>query len=266
MSTDYYSILGIKKSASKDEIKKSYRELAKKYHPDKTKGDKELEIKFKEINDAYETLGDDKKRASYDTPFSGGMGGYSNMGSGASMEEMFARHFGTVRRPDPNRPTIGRDIKYMIDVTLYDIISGENKIIDLSFNDICQDCSGKGFKSFDSCVECDGSGMIRYVQNQGNFRTVSMRPCNKCNGVGQIGKGVCSNSKCSSGVVKTDVNVSVKIPKNSKNGSIIRISGKGMGGTNGGPRGSMFLQLNLVLPSFESLTDTQKKVLKSLDE
>ena len=234
---DYYDILGISKSSSKDEIKKAYRKLALKYHPDKTKGDKTSEDKFKEASEAYHILSDDKRKTNYDqfghAAFEGGgsqgFGGFDT----SSFSDIFEDFFGDLggggsQQRSGNR---GNDLRYDISINLEDAFRGIEKNIKYTTYKKCSDCTGsgaaKGSKPI-TCGYCNGKGKVRTSQG---FFTIQ-QTCPECSGYGEtIGKP-CSD--CSgNGKIQSNESVNVKIPKGVDDGTRIRVSNKGEAGTKG---------------------------------
>ena len=258
MSKDYYSILGVDKSASAADMKKAYRKLAVKYHPDKNPGDKEAEEKFKELSEAYETLSNPEKKEVYDNP------GFSSMGGFSNMDDLFAQHFGGGygATQSKTRPTRGQDIRHSLSISLYDLLSCEKQQVTFSFRNMCSGCNGTGAEEMMKCEVCEGRGMVQNAQTRGNSRIMSMSPCPTCRGLGQQTKSHCK--KCIGGTMEDKVDVLVSIPKGASHGAILRVPGKGVNGTYGGPRGNLFVQLNLTLPDFDSLSDKQKKCLRDI--
>ena len=244
---DYYDVLGITKSSSKDEIKKAYRKLALKFHPDKTKGDKASEEKFKEASEAYHVLSDDKRKANYDQfghaafQGSGGQGGFGNFDFSSSFSDIFEDFFGDFEvggssRRSSNR---GNDLRYDLSISLEDAYKGLERNIKYTTYKKCSDCSGsgaaKGSKPI-KCNYCSGRGKVR--TNQGFFTI--QQTCPQCSGYGEtIGKPC--NSCSGNGKVQSNENVTVKIPKGVDDGTRIRLSGKGEAGTKGGSNGDLYL-------------------------
>lgn len=246
MSKDYYEILGVDKKAQKDEIKKAFRTLAHKYHPDKKDGD---DAKFKEINEAYSVLSDDKKRAEYDTygrTFAGassggagasGFGGFGDFdfsqftqGNGGSFEfdlgDIFGDVFGGGRRSKVKR---GRDISIDLEISFEDSIFGVDRTILLNKVSTCANCDGSGAEKgseMTTCSTCNGKGSIREVRQSffGNFENVVT--CKTCHGLGKIPKTKCSVCK-GEGVLKKQSEIKVSIPSGIENGEVIRLSGAG---------------------------------------
>ncbi len=244
---DFYDILGVQKNASNDDIKKSYRKLAMKYHPDRNKDDKEAERKFKEATAAYEALKDPEKRAAYDQyghdAFrQGGMGGGQGFGDFAGgfsdiFEEFFGGGFGNSSRQ--RGPQRGNDLRYNMSVTLHEAYSGKKSQIRIPSYEGCYLCSATGSadKSGPStCSTCGGHGKVRSTQG---FFSIE-RPCPTCGGEGSSIKNPCL--KCSgSGQVKKQKTISVTIPAGVDTGTRIRISGEGEPGQRGAGNGDLYI-------------------------
>ena len=250
---DYYEILGVSKSAKKEEIKKAYRKLAVKYHPDKNKGDKAAEEKFKEASEAYHVLSDDKRKSSYDQfghaafQGAGGQGGFSNFDFSSSFSDIFEDVFGDLsdfgfatsgrsRRRSNNR---GNDLRYDVSIDLNDAFNGAEKKINYTTYKKCKTCSGIGAKPGSkpsACSYCGGQGKVRSSQG---FFTIQ-QTCPQCSGEGEKITNPCNNC---SGMGKTQSNesVSVKIPKGVDDGTRIRLAGKGEAGSKGGSSGDLYL-------------------------
>lgn len=254
---DYYKILGVSESATEDDIKKAYRQLAREFHPDHG-GD---EARFKEISEAYSIISDPQKRQEYDfakngNPFGGGLGDIFSAFGG------MPHHFGFGARPDPNRPIKGNDIKYGIEIPLKYFIFGGNIDFDLSYEDACSVCGGSGAAEQEICTACGGQGHIAHRNSNGGVFMMQMVPCAACSGRGRLIKKRCG--ACSNGRVHVSKKIDLDIPKNIKEGHIIVKSSEGFKGKNSGPNGDLFVQLNIKLPKEEELTSAQKKVLKAL--
>ena len=247
---DYYDILGISKSSSKDEIKKAYRKLALKYHPDKTKGDKKSEEKFKEASEAYHILSDEKRKNNYDqfghAAFEGAGGGQGFGGfDTSSFSDIFEDFFGdfggnNTSRRSSNR---GNDLRYDININLKDAYQGIEKNVQYTTFKKCSDCTGsgaaKGSKPV-SCNYCGGKGKVR--TNQGFFTI--QQTCPQCSGYGETISKPCQY--CSgSGKTQSNENVTVKIPRGVDDGTRIRVSGKGEAGTKGGSNGDLYLFVSI---------------------
>ena len=247
---DYYDVLGVTKSSSKDEIKKAYRKLALKYHPDKTKGDKTSEDKFKEASEAYHILSDDKRKTNYDqfghAAFEGGssggqgFGGFDTSSFSDIFEDFFGDFGGGTSRGSNNR---GNDLRYDLNISLEEAYKGTEKNIKYTTYKKCSGCSGsgaaKGSKPI-SCNYCGGKGKVR--TNQGFFTI--QQTCPQCSGYGEtIGK---SCADCSgNGKIQSNENVTVKIPKGVDDGTRIRLSAKGEAGSKGGANGDLYLFITI---------------------
>ena len=247
---DCYDVLGVAKSSSKDEIKKAYRKQALKYHPDKTKGDKASEDKFKEASEAYHILSDEKRKTNYDqfghAAFEGSGGGQGFGGfDTSSFSDIFEDFFGDFGGGgSPQRSSNrGNDLRYDLSISLEDAFKGVEKNVKYTTYKKCSDCLGsgaaKGSKPI-SCGYCNGKGKVR--TNQGFFTI--QQTCPQCSGYGEtIGKpcSVCSGN----GKVQSNENVTVKIPKGVDEGTRIRVSGKGEAGAKGGTNGDLYLFISV---------------------
>lgn len=255
---DYYEVLGVGRNASPDEIKKAYRKLALKYHPDRNQGDKSAEDKFKEATEAYEVLSNAEKRRSYDQFGHAGVGagGFGNGGFGDAafrdfqdifggfgdiFEEIFGG--GRSRRQTQSRASRGDDLRYDLRISLEEAYRGMEKPIEVPRQVTCEACSGSGCAPGhkpSTCPQCNGSGQIRLSQG---FFSIS-RTCNRCNGSGQIIKNPCV--KChGSGRSMSRRRVNVKIPPGSMTGLKLKIPGEGEAGFNGGPAGDLYIVLSV---------------------
>jgi molecular chaperone DnaJ len=251
---DYYDILGVNKSASKDEIKKAYRTTAFKYHPDKNPGDKAAEEKFKEASEAYSVLSDDKKKANYDqfghAAFEGGGGGGGFSGfDTSSFSDIFEDFFsdftggssrGSGRRSSGNR---GNDLRYDVSISLEDAYKGLDKKILYTTYKKCNSCKGSGAEPGSKPVECDycdGRGKVR--SNQGFFTV--QQTCPQCDGYGETISKACSTCR-GNGKVQSEENVSVKIPKGVDDGTRIRLAGKGEAGSKAAGNGDLYLFISV---------------------
>lgn len=254
---DYYEVLGLQKSASADEIKKAYRQLAKKYHPDMNPGDKEAEANFKEVNEAYAVLSDADKKARYDqyghagvdpNMGGGGFGGFGGMDFDIS--DIFGSFFGgmggssSARR---NGPVRGDDIHQRISISFEDAAFGCKK--DISFTKVsrCSDCSGTGAEkgtSPERCTHCNGTGQVRVQQRTPLGVFQSSRPCDVCGGVGKIIKNPCKSCR-GSGFVKESKRLEVNIPAGCDDGMMLAMRGQGSDGRNGGPAGDVLLTISV---------------------
>lgn len=256
---DYYSILGVEKTASADEIKSAYRRLAKKYHPDLNKTE-EAATKFKEINEAYEVLGDEKKRANYDqfgtadgAQF-GGAGGFGDFfrqagGSGGFSDifsDIFSAFGGGSRAERVSER--GDDINLQIDISFEEAIFGCEKPITFAKIEKCPDCSGTGAKNgkeFTVCPECHGTGRVRYQQNTMFGTTIREAGCSKCNATGRIIKEKCSS--CSGkGYRKVNKTVNLKIPAGIDEGQTLRLRGEGNSPIRDGISGDLNVKIHVL--------------------
>ena len=248
---DFYEVLGLSKSADEKEIKRAYKRLAMKYHPDRNQGDKESESKFKEIKEAYEILSDAQKRAAYDqyghAAFEqGGFGGQGGgFGGGADFGDIFGDVFGDIfgggRRQQ--RASRGSDLQYNMDLTLEEAVRGITKEIRIPTLETCDKCHGSGAKegtSAETCSTCHGAGQVHLRQG---FFTVQ-QACPTCHGRGKVIKEPCS--KChGDGRVERYKTLSVKIPAGVDTGDRIRLSGEGEAGENGAPAGDLYVQVHV---------------------
>ncbi len=244
---DYYELLGVPRDASEADLKKAFRQLALKYHPDRNPEDKEAEEKFKEINEAYSCLSDTEKRANYDRfgtaeGIGAGFGAYTT-GFGDIFEDLFGDFFGTFTGQRRTRATRGSDLRYDLDISLMEAAFGTEKNIEVPKWENCAECRGTGSapgKGPVTCSQCRGTGHVRFQQG---FFSIS-KTCGKCNGTGRIITDPCKACK-GQGRVKRVKNVIVKIPAGVDTGSRLRISGEGDPGIYGGPSGDLFVVLNV---------------------
>lgn len=263
---DYYEVLGVDKNADDAALKKAYRNLAKKYHPDVNPGDSEAEKKFKEASEAYAVLSDPDKRRQYDqfghAAFEqgggGGAGGFGGFGgfdfSGADFSDMFGDIFGDLfgggaRRGGRsyNGPTQGANIRKGIRITFEEAVFGCEKELEVVLKEPCTTCNGTGAKpgtSPETCPQCGGRGQVVYTQ-QSFFGTVqNVQTCPNCHGSGKVIKEKC-NSCSGTGYTSVKKKISVTIPAGIDNGQSIRIREKGEPGTNGGPRGDLLVEVTV---------------------
>ena len=273
MSKDYYNILGVPENASKDEIKKAFRGLAKKYHPDRNKGDKSSEAKFKDISEAYDILSDDKKRQQYDMmrkygaygggfdPRGAGAGGFDrsqftngfrfeDLGGFGSFADIFSSIFGgedlfggRQRTGRAVRPRRGGDLIIRLNINFEEAVNGTNKIIRINKPVSCNVCGGTGEQKGGGrhvCPQCGGRGTVSY--SQGGFAV--SRPCPRC-----LGKGIIPGKPCTrcggSGRVKESKKLKIKIPAGIDDGGRIRLRKMGNPGTNGGPDGDLIINVSV---------------------
>ena len=258
---DYYEVLGVDKNADDATIKKAYRQLAKKYHPDMNPGDKEAEVKFKEASEAYAVLSDPDKRRQYDqfghAAFEGGAGGGAGgFGgfdfNGADMGDIFGDIFGDLfggsrGRRSNNGPMQGANLRTQVRVTFEEAVFGCEKEIELTLKDECGSCHGTGAKPGTSpvtCPKCGGKGQVVYTQQSMFGMVQNVRPCPDCNGTGKIIKEKCPDCY-GTGYIASKKKISVSIPAGIDNGQSIRLRGKGEPGVNGGPRGDLLVEVNV---------------------
>ncbi len=258
---DFYEVLGVEKGASADEIKKAYRNLARQYHPDVNK-EKDAEAKFIEVQEAYDTLGDEQKRAQYDqfghagAQFGGGgfggAGGFGGFGGGGQdfgdFGDIFDMFFGGGGRSrNPNAPRKGNDLQYNMTIEFKEAVFGKEAQIVIPREESCDSCSGTGAKAGtkpETCPVCHGTGQEEVVQNTPFGRIVNRRACSNCGGRGQIIKEACPT--CSgSGRVRNRKKLNVKIPAGVDTGSQIKIGGEGEAGLNGGPAGDLYIVIHV---------------------
>lgn len=266
MARDYYEVLGVSRGADPNTIKKAYRQLAMKYHPDRNPGDKEAEEKFKEAAEAYDVLSNEEKRRRYDqfghAAFKGGPGGFGG-GPGfgdindifSAFGDIFGDIFGTAAghargRSRGSRAQRGSDLRYVLDVELKDVLTGTKKEIQFDSEETCKTCSGSGARAGtkpDTCRSCGGTGQV--VRQQGFFTMATT--CGTCRGTGQTIKDPCD--KCH-GSGRTDVRrkISISVPAGVDTGTQLRLSGEGEAGYFGGPPGDLYVQINVKRdPRFE---------------
>ena len=247
---DYYEVLGLQRTASIDEIKKSYRRLAVQYHPDKNPGDATAEEKFKEAAEAYGVLSDEEKRARYDRyghQGISGMGGFdpnqfADFGDILGDLFGFGDFFGTGRRRG-TRAARGADLRYDLTLSFEDAVFGKEVTLDIPRVATCQTCNGSGAKSGTqpvTCSGCRGVGQIRYSQG---FFAVS-RTCPQCGGAGKVIKDPCTSCD-GAGRVREEKKISVKVPAGVDDGSRLRVAGEGEGGHNGGPSGDLYVFISV---------------------
>ena len=258
MAKNYYDILGVSKNASDDDIKKAYRTLVKKYHPDLHPNDKEAAEKFKEVNEANAVLSDPQKRKQYDFeqehPGTGGMGGNGGFGgfSGSGFggfEDIFGDIFGGGfgSRPKRNAKTKGEDIILEISLSFLDAAKGTKREIVYTRNQTCEKCHGTGAKdgtAYKTCEKCHGTGEIQYTQSSGFFRSVSVRPCDECHGTGK--KIITPCEEChGKGYTKTNTKVVLDIPAGADTGSYLKKNGYGEASRDGGPSGDLIVEIRV---------------------
>lgn len=258
MAKDYYKTLGVSKDATQDDIKKAYRTLVKKYHPDLHPNDPECAEKFKEINEAHEVLSDEKKRKNYDTfgdPNGAGFGGGSGFnGSGFGGFSDFSDIFGDIfggfggsSRTRAQTKVKGDDITVEITLSFLDAAKGCRRDIAYTRNQPCSACKGTGAKdgtSYKTCEKCGGTGQIQYTTSNGFFRSVSVKPCDECRGTGR--KVIESCKVCNGkGYSRAQTKLTLDIPAGADTGSYIKKVGFGQASTNGGPAGDLIIVIKV---------------------
>ncbi len=255
---DYYQVLGIARSATADEVKKAYRQKAKALHPDRNRDCKVSEAEFKEVNEAYDCLKDDQKRAAYDrfghAAFEGGMGGMGGFGArgghpgdfGSAFADVFEDLFGEFARArggPRSRASRGQDLRYNLRLSLEEAFTGLQKQITVPGSVACEECNGTGAEGAvepAACPTCSGMGRVRAAQG---FFTVE-RTCPTCNGLGQIVKNPCK-ACAGSGRVEKERTLNVSIPAGVESGTRIRLAGEGEAGTRGGPPGDLYIFIEM---------------------
>lgn len=256
---DYYEVLGVDRNATQEEIKKAYRRLSKKYHPDINKAPDAAE-KFKEIQEAYEVLGDEQKRANYDRfgtadpnqgfgGFGSDFGGFGGFSDSFGFDDIFETFFGgaTRRRSNPNAPRQGADIQYSMTITFEEAVFGKEVDIQIPREEECDTCHGSGAKpgtSPEQCPHCHGTGQISSEQTTPFGRIVNRRVCYHCNGTGQYIRQKCTTCR-GTGRVKKHKKIHIKIPAGINDGQQLRVPGQGEPGINGGPPGDLYISFTV---------------------
>ena len=259
---DYYEVLGVDKSADDATLKKAYRKLAKKYHPDVNPGDKEAEAKFKEATEAYTILSDPDKRRQYDQfghaafengggGAGGGFGGFDF--NGADMGDIFGDIFGDLfggggrSRRANNGPMKGANLRARVNITFEEAVFGCEKELEIVLKDECTTCHGTGAKpgtSPTTCPKCNGEGQVVYTQQSMFGMVRNVQTCPDCHGTGKIIKDKCTSCR-GTGYTSARKKIQVSVPAGIDNGQSIRIREKGEPGTNGGPRGDLLVEVNV---------------------
>jgi len=246
---DYYDILEVNRTASGEEIKKSFRQLAMKYHPDRNPGDPDAESRFKEASEAYEVLSDPQKRSQYDRfgavpGFGGGgqagFGGFQSAGFGDIFDMFFGGQGGGGGRPGPRR---GSDLRYSLEIDFTEAVFGVEKDIEVPRQATCQACSGSGSepgKSPVRCTECNGAGQVRRVSQSFFGQVVNVAACPRCRGEGEVVESPCPTCH-GSARVETRKTLRVKVPAGVDEGDQIRLTGEGEAGVKGGAYGDLYV-------------------------
>ncbi len=254
---DYYEVLGVSRTATADEIKKAYRKLAKKYHPDINPGDKEAEAKFKEASEAYSVLSDDSKRKQYDqfghAAFENGGGGagggfdFSGMDMGDIFGDIFEGFFGGGGSRRRNGPMKGNNTRASLRITFLEACFGTDKEVTIRYMQECSSCHGSGAKAGSSpvtCTKCGGKGQV-VMQSQSLFgMTRSVQQCPDCGGTGKIIKDKCPDCG-GTGYIRQNKKIQVNIPAGISSGQAVRVRGMGEPGINGGERGDLLVEITV---------------------
>jgi molecular chaperone DnaJ len=250
MSKDYYSTLELDRNASDSDIKKAYRKLALKYHPDRNPDDKAAEDKFKEINEAYSCLSDPQKKSNYDRfgtaeGAGAGFGGFGDFSSGFGdiFGDMFGDIFGDFTGRSRTRPTKGQDLRYDLEINLKEAVSGTEKKIKIPRWETCSGCKGTGAREGtepEVCRTCQGTGQTKLQQG---FFTIA-RTCGACGGAGKVISDPCPTCK-GQGNVRAEKTVSLRVPSGVDTGIRLKVSGEGDPGHHGGPHGDLYVVLSV---------------------
>ena len=262
---DYYEVLGVQKGVTEEEIKKAYKKMARKYHPDLNPGDKDAEEKFKEVNEAYEVLSDSEKKARYDQfgfagvdpNFGAGTGGWGGGAGGAGFDfgdlgDIFGSFFGGgfgggQARRNPNAPQRGESIRMNLTISFEEAAFGCEKELELDRSESCETCRGSGAApgtSPETCPDCGGSGVVQTRRQTPMGVFASTAPCSRCGGRGKIIKEPCKDCR-GSGMVRRRRKIQASVPAGIDNGQTISIRGQGHAGKNGGPAGDLLVTITV---------------------
>jgi molecular chaperone DnaJ len=258
---DYYEVLGVSKTASEADIKKAFRTIAKKYHPDMHPGDKECEEKFKEAQEAYAVLSDPDKRRQYDqfghAAFDGSAGGgfdFSDMDMSDIFGDLFGDFFGGGTRRSSTSPAQGASLRMSVRITFEEAIFGCSRELEFSYKEECENCHGTGAKpgtSPETCTKCGGKGKVVYSQQSLFGMMQNVQTCPDCGGSGKVVREKCSDCR-GTGYIAKKVRKTVEIPAGIDNGQSVRVRGYGEPGRNGGPRGDLLVEVQVSRsPQFE---------------
>jgi molecular chaperone DnaJ len=252
---DYYKILGVSKESTQEEIKKAFKQLARKYHPDVNPEDKDSEEKFKEINEAFQVLGNSQKKAKYDQYGTSAFNAEDFAGFESqrfNFDDLFSNlGFGDIfdafnhRRGRGEDYEEGADLRYDLEITLEESFTGIKKIIEIPVHEVCKKCKGLGAeeKDLQECDKCHGLGEIRIIKKQGFTQFISVVPCDKCHGIGKIATKHCELCK-GKGKIEKIQKIEIKIPKGINHGQSLRIEGKGELGRNA-PSGDLYIVVHV---------------------
>ena len=259
---DYYEVLGVQKGAGDDELKKAYRNLAKKYHPDLNPNNPDAEAKFKEVNEAYEVLSDKDKRARYDqfghagvdpSYSGGGAGGYGGFGGGMDFdvgdifESFFGGGFGGRSSGNPNSPRRGADVDIRATISFMEACKGAEKEITITHMEKCEACGGSGAEKgskVTTCSDCNGTGKVKSPQRTPFGMIYSTKVCSKCGGRGKVVEKPCHACQ-STGRVRKQKKLKINIPAGIDHGQTLRVAGNGDAGINGGPNGDLNVTISI---------------------
>ncbi len=255
---DYYDVLGVDKNASQSEIKKAYRKLAKKYHPD-VSDEENAKEKFQEASEAYEVLSDEETRAKYDkyghagiNQDQAGFNGQGGFGDFGSFDDIFDMFFGGGRsrgssRSRRNRAQKGSDLRYNLEIDFEEAAFGTEKTITIPKTETCETCNGRGAESesdMETCARCNGSGELRFKQNTPFGQMVKTATCDRCNGTGKFVSNPCSDCG-GKGRVRKRKQINIDVPAGVETGSRLRMAGEGQAGKNGGPAGDLYISIKV---------------------
>lgn len=257
---DYYEVLGVDRGADDATLKKSYRKLAKQYHPDMNPGDAEAERKFKEATEAYGVLTDPEKRRQYDqfghAAFengAGGAGGFGGFDFSGDMGDIFGDIFGdlfgggSTRRRSNNGPMKGANLRAAVHISFEEAVFGCDKELEISLKDECKTCGGSGAKpgtSPETCPKCNGQGQVVFTQQSLFGMVQNVQTCPECSGTGKVIKAKCIDCR-GTGYTSSRKKIQITVPAGIDNGQSIRIGGKGEPGKNGGPRGDLLVEVQV---------------------